>query len=212
MQNKTSLLLFFFFLSTFLKGQAAVELEKIQVLLAGIDNPITIAVDDLPDSCISVAVSIGNIKKERNGRYSWRVLLDTNKAVLTLTDRCNNEPLAKRQYSIRELTTEILLGAKYRSCRIDKKVFSEQAGLACVPIEGEIDTRLEIPGFQVYLQKESGKILEGHNIGARFSGNILTWVKSIETGDEIIFSQIMYKYPGAKQAKESNETLKFVIK
>ena len=77
MQNKTSLLLFFFFLSTFFKGQAAVELEKIQVLLAGIDNPITIAVDDLPDSCISVAVSIGNIKKERNGRYSWRVLLDT---------------------------------------------------------------------------------------------------------------------------------------
>jgi hypothetical protein len=212
MQNKTSLLLFSFFLSTFLKGQAAVELEKIQVLLAGIDNPITIAVDDLPDSCISVAVSTGNIKRERNGRYSWRVLLDTNNAVLTLTNRCNNEPLAKRQYRIRELATQILFGARYRSGRIDKKVFSEQAGLACIVMEGGFDARLEIQGFKVYLQKEYGKILEGHNIGARFSGNILTWVKSIETGDEIIFSQIMYKYPGAKQAKESTETLKFVIK
>ncbi|MEY3241503.1 MAG: GldM C-terminal domain [Bacteroidota bacterium] len=212
MRYKTTLLLFFFFLSAFLKGQAAVELEKIQVLLAGIDNPITIAVDDLPDSCISVAVSTGNIKRERNGRYSWRVLLDTNNAVLTLTDRCNNEPLAKRQYSIRELATQILLGARYRSGRINKKDFSEQKGLACIIMEGDVDGYIEIPGFQVYVQKKSGKILEGQNIGARFSGKTLTWVKSVETGDEIIFSKIMYKYPGAKQAKESTETLKFVIK
>jgi hypothetical protein len=213
MQNKTSLLLFFFFFSIFLKGQAAVELEHINVLLAEMDNPITIAVEDLPDSCLLVEVSTGRMNKSAKGHYAWYVSLDSNNATLTLTDTCHREQLCTRNYRIREIKSKILLGAMYHSCQMDAETFKAQLGIAAVLTEGGFDARCDIQSYHVrVVKKRYGKTLDGHNIGARFSGKILTWVQFVQTGDEIYFFQIMYQCPGMKAYRESTETLKFVIK
>lgn len=70
------------------------------VLVAGLENPVTIASGEVPDSCIMLQLNAGKIKKIGTGKYICHVTADTSIVKLSIKDTCNNELLGQRIYRI----------------------------------------------------------------------------------------------------------------
>jgi hypothetical protein len=194
-------------------GQIAVELEKMNVMVAGFENPITVAASDVSDSCITLRSNAGKIKKTGNGKYVYYVAKDTTVITLLITDTCNNELLGKRTYRVKKLPVEILLGARHRSKTMGNGEFKAQAGIAALITGFDIDAKCDMVGYDAYFfSKKTGELWKGYNTGARFEGAVLEKVQAVKPGDWIIFRQFSYRCPGMKEPMFSDEELFFEIK
>lgn len=194
-------------------GQIAVEVEKMNVMVAGLENPVTVVANDVPDSCIALESTVGKIKKIGRGKYICSVAADTSIVTLSIKDTCNNELLGQRIYRIKKLSIEILLGARYRSKTMGNGEFKAQGGIAARVTGYDIQANCDMVGFDAYFfSKKTGELWKGHNTGARFEGAVLEKQQAVKPGDWIIFRQFSYRCPGMKEPMFSDEELFFEIK
>jgi len=194
-------------------GQIAVEVEKMNVMVAGLENPITVVTSDVPDSCIMLQSNAGKIKKIGTGKYICSVTADTSIVTLLIKDTCNNALLGQRIYRIKKLSVEILLGARHRSKTMGNGEFKAQGGIAARVTGYDIEAHCDMVGFDAYFfSKKTGELWKGHNTGARFEGAVLEKQQAVKPGDWIIFRQFSYRCPGMKEPMFSDEELFFEIK
>jgi len=198
-------------------GQIAVEVEKMNVMYAGLENPVTIASGEVPDSCIMLQINAGKIKKVGTGKYVCEVMADSirlvGRATLLIKDTCSNELLGQRIYQVKHLPVEILLGARHRSKTMRNGEFKAQAGIVAQVTGYDIQAHCDMVGFEAYFfSKKTGELWQGHNTGARFEGAVLEKQQAVMPGDWVIFRQISYRCPGMKQPMFSDEELFFEIK
>lgn len=194
-------------------GQIAVEVEKMNVMVAGLENPITVVASDVPDSCIVLQSNAGKIKKIGTGKYICSVTADTSIVTLSIRDTCNKELLGQRTYRVKKLPVEILLGARHRSKTMGNGEFKAQGGIIAQVTGYDIDAKCDMVGYDAYFfSKKTGELWTGHNTGARFEGAVLEKQQAVLPGDWVIFRQISYRCPGMKQPMFSDEELFFEIK
>ncbi len=212
-KNWPTTLLIFCLFQNGLFGQIAVEVEKMNVLVAGLENPVTIVVSDVPDSCIELRTNFGRIRKVGTGRYVCYVTTDTIITKLSILDTCSNEVLGQRTYRVKTLPVEMQLGARHRSKTMGNGEFKAQAGIAAVVTGYDIDARCDMMGFDAYFfSKKTGELWKGHNTGPRFEGAVLEKVQAVMPGDWVIFRQMSYRCPGMKEPMFSGDELIFEIK
>lgn len=194
-------------------GQIAIEVVKTNVMVIGIVNPITVVANDVPDSCITLQSDIIKFKKLGNGRYDCYLTADTMVVALSIMDTCNNELLGQRNYRVRHLNVEILLGARHRSKTMGNGEFKAQVGIAAVITGVDIDAKCDMVGFDAYFfSKKTRELWKGHNTGARFEGAVLEKQQAVMPGDWVIFRQFSYRCPGMKAPTFSDDELFFEIK
>lgn len=193
-------------------GQIAIELKKMNLVVVGVDNPISVAVSDVPDSCLAIHPSFGEIRKAHKGRYYWRGNFDTTIVTLSITDTCKNEFIGKWIYRVRGLKVEVVLGKSRSVSLIGKGGFKAQLGIAALVVD-DFDARCNLIGFDAhFFSKKTGELWKGHNTGARFEGAVLEKQQAVMPGDWVIFRQISYRCPGMKQPMFSADELFFELK
>ncbi len=194
-------------------GKSPLKLEKMNVVYAGLENPVTVAASDIPDTCIALQSNAGKIKKIGTGKYICSVTADTAVITLLITDTCNNELLGKRTYRVKKLPVEILLGARHRSETMGNGEFKAQVGIAAVITGLDIDAKCNMVGYDAhFFSKKPGELWKGHNTGARFEGAVLEKVQAVKPGDWVVFRQFLYRCPGMKEPGFSDDELFFEIK
>lgn len=194
-----------------LAGQIAVELGGVDAMFEAIENTMTVVASDVPDSCLTLQASFGNIRKLGRGKYFWQGSSDTTFVTISIIDSCNNQPLDKRTYRVKELPVEIRLGGKHRGGIMGNGEFKAQPGFIAYIACCGFDARCEIIGFDAcFFSKKTGELWKGHNTGARFEGAVLQKQLTVMPGDWIIFRH--FEYRCGKQPKLSNEEFFFEIK
>lgn len=200
---------------TALNAQIAIELEKTNVMVAGVENPITVVSSDVPDSCLLLLPDLGKVYKTGKGHFWWGIGNDSllRRITIQILDTCSGAVLAKKVYRMRELPVEILLGARHRSRQMGNGEFKAQYGLAAVIMGYDICGTCEMDGFEAhfYSKKESNAWM-GHNSGGRFEGEVLKKQQAVLPGDQIVFKNIRYRCPGMKRSRISAAELVFEIK
>jgi len=207
-------LLIFCIFQNGLFGQIAVEVEKMNVMVAGLENPFTVVASDVPDSCIVLQSNAGKIKKVGTGKYICSaVTTDTSIVTLSIKDTCNNELLGQRIYRIKKLSVEFLLGARHRSKTMGNGEFKAQGGIIAQVTGYDIHAHCDMVGFDAhFFSKKAGELWKGHNTGPRFEGAVLEKQQAVMPGDWVIFRQFSYRCPGMKEPMFSDDELFFEIK
>lgn len=205
-------MMIFFFQQVASPAQVAVELEKMNMIVVGFYNPVSVVVSDLPDSCLFLEPSAGKISRNGRGQYLWHIT-DTATLTLSLTDTCHHELIARRIYRTRKLPVHFLLGAKQRSETISAGEFKAQAGIAPVISGHDVCATCEMTGFTArFFSKKTGRVWTGHNPGARFKGEVLRSAQSVEPGDWVRFSGFSFTCPGMTMLTADDHDLYFRIK
>ncbi len=198
-------------------GQVAVELSKMNVVYAGLDNPVTIAVSDVPDSCLLVVPSRGEIFRSRYtpGLYDWRVgLRDTAVVSLTLFDTTTNERIGTYFFRHRLLPEPVArLGGAHRSKTMGRGEFCAQGGVAMVLECCDIDALASVLSYEVVVfSKKYGSTWVGQNTGGRFNADVAEHIHRVVPGDWVLIQKIVYRMPGAAEPQHSGQELFFLIK
>lgn len=197
--------------------QVAVELSKMNVVYAGVDNPVRIVVNDVPDSCLLVVPSRGKVVRSRDtpGLYDWNIgLRDTAVVSLTLFDSTKNERIGTYFFRCKRLPEPVArLSATHRSKAMHRGEFCAQAGVAMI-LEGfDFDARVEVVHYEVVIfSKKYGSTWIGKNTGARFNPSVSEHINSVVPGDWALFRKIAYRMPGAAEPQHSSQELFFLIK
>lgn len=208
---QTGALIICFLQSAVLWGQAAVEVERMNVVIGGLENPLRIVVSDVPDSCLCLRTGSGTVVRYGAGRYGWRVGSDTTAAQLTILDSCHNEVVAQRIFRVKPVPVEVRLGY-HPSKAMTAGEFKAQGGLIAWVTDCDIEARFNIVGFTAqFFSKKTGEMWSGYNTGGRFEGAVLEKIQGVAPGDWVIFHTISYRYPGADRARFSEGELVFRI-
>jgi len=192
---------------------AAVELERVNVLYIGVENPLSVVSDTVPDSCIVLRPSDGILKKVAPGKYTWFLQTDSTTVQLALTDSCSGTEIGVRTYRVKmQYEVRAVLGSKYGGV-MGRGEFCAQAGIAVLLDGFDFDMRCTVKGYDVAIYKHSyGDALKLHNNGARFNASVQEKINSVTPGDRVHFYHIAYQCPGMSEPFHYAGDLHFSIK
>lgn len=209
------LVLLLLFWIKILSAQVVVAADGMNVVYLGLTNPISIAISDVPDSCLNVLASHGNIHRTGKGRFEWNIIEpDTNVAKLTIFDTRSCEQIAEYAFRVKKMPEPVaLLGARHRSKTMDIAEFKAQAGIANVIECCDFDAKAETIGFETVLfDHETRTTWIGRNAGARWTGETSAHLQKVRPGDWVVFRKIDYRQPGDKVPQRSSQELFFQLK
>lgn len=198
-------------------GQVAVELGKMNVVYAGVDNPVTIVVSDVPDSCLLVVPSRGKVVRSRYtpGLYDWNIgLRDTAVVSLTLFDTTKNERIGTYFFRYKLLPEPVArLGAAHGSKTMNRGEFCAQGGVAMILECCDFEAKVDVVSYEVVVfSKKYGSTWIGRNTGARFNADVAEHIHRVIPGDWVLIQKIAYRMPGAAEPQHSSQELFFLIK
>lgn len=194
----------------------AVELEKMNAVYAGMENPLRISVDGYPspDSLIEVTASFGELIPNGYGHFTWKIYSrDSSIATLTLRDTAADTIIAIRQYRVKQVPEPtILIG--YRDIeRFRTNNLSRAMGAAAILQNFDFHTKCEILSFDMeYVKKGQDATPVITNNGARFNERIQSYINQATPGDRYYFSNFKYVCGCDPQVRKHLESIGYIIK
>lgn len=194
----------------------AVELPRMNVVYLGVDNPIKIVVNDLPDSCVIVEASFGKIQKGKNAFYSWNGVANEDSLCLILFDTCHQQMIAKRDYRVFKIPVILSLGGTPRyskNSEIRLPEFRAMAGVAALISGFDICGSCQMHRYRTTVfSKTLKEPWIAINDGPRFGSAVSERFKSLKAGDWVRFDRFVYQCPGDINLQYPAEELLFKIK
>ena len=194
----------------------AIELEKMNAVFAGVENPFSISVDDYPnpDSLIKVTASFGELIPKGHGNYTWKICSrDSSMATLTLRDIVADTIIAVRQYRVKQVPEPtILIG--YRDIEgFRANNISRAMGAAAILENFDFHTKCEILSFDLeYVKKGQDASPVITNNGPRFNERIQSYIHQAAPGDRYYFSNFKYVCGCDPQVRKHLESIGYIIK
>jgi len=171
------------------------NLEKMNVLYIGIDNPIAISIPGVSPNDIQVeGVSNVTIKKVSEGGHYIATVSTPGEVTIKVSGNNITQNYFFRAKRIPDPVP--LLGARFPSKTIGNGEFRAQGGIAAVLMHFDFDAKCEILGYSMqYISKRKGTV-KLSNVGARWSEGVSNEISKASAGDIYMFEDIICKCPG----------------
>lgn len=182
-------------------GQVVVvALTKMNVLYRGIDNPISIAVENYPCNRIVAVSKVGKLEKDTGCHY---IFTDTSGAKEALIHVGVQEGdtvrwLSTYQFRIRNLPCPEITVADSRSRYHNKEVLLQNPELKLFYGESlfKVQKDQTILSWAVQLVRGDTVLYSSSGIeGGRFPNELIEVIRSAQANDRLIFSDITYSNP-----------------
>ena len=186
---------------TVIEPAATVSATMMNVLYAGIDNPISISVPGMPMSQINATMTNGSLT--RNGD-TWVARPTTvgSEAVITVTATVdgNSQTVNTTSFRVRKLpdpTPYIAFGHdKYLGGKpLSKGSLLQAPGIGAAIDDGLLDIEFSVLSFETVFFDQMGNAMPEISNGSRFSERQKAQMKSLSRGKRFYISRIKAKGP-----------------
>ena len=183
-----------FFLLSFVvaTGQKfSIAVDRMNILYVGIDNPLTIAVENYPNKSIIVKTDNGSISGG-NGRYVFRSS-KMGKADIILYKKSNGKlkEFGRWSYRVKLIPDPVAKVGPSAGGKIKKTILKYQQYIRAEFVGFEIDVHIPIDSFTVdIIRGDSCISKELKNYTLKFSGQLIEALAKIEPKDIVIFKDI----------------------
>lgn len=186
--KKQLLLLLFVVIVQFADGQVVVANDYFNYLYVGVENPISISANSIPDHNMTIAVNRGSLKKTGVGKYSWTVCSkEVNFVVIKIY---NKQTLVDSFFfKLKELPTPTVFIYSQDKEFLFKGTRGVRAEMENVPL----NVTLSIPSFLVTIIKKSGQTIKIENAGGAYTNETRKAFDMLVAGDRIILSDFTVK-------------------
>lgn len=169
----------------------SISSDNNRVLYAGIENPLTIAVDNISANKISAKSDNGTLTGE-NGRYNFYT--DTGSvANFTLYKKGSTESIGIMTFYIRQLPDPTPLIGGYKGGDIPSAVLRAQAGIR-TDRHYPYGRGLPVTSFTVSIIRNNNYVFrEINNEGNMFNEEVQNAFKQLKGGDSIVINNIFAK-------------------
>lgn len=171
---------------------ASVFLEKMNVLYAGIDNPVTISAGSAGKEKMQVSFTNGSITSAGGDHYTV-VPKTMGEARINVTVNGKTTPFLMRCKRLPDPTATV---GGNKGGRISSAVFKAQGGVIAKLLESEFNAPFVVLGYTVGANGGTiGTYRQAINEGARWSGNAASIINSCGPGTSVFFDNVRAKGP-----------------
>jgi gliding motility-associated protein GldM len=193
---------------------ATIAPELMNILYAGIDNPIRIAVPGAADANVTATISAGSLTSKGNGIWSALPILGSN-ATIAVSIKVGGKQLdvAKNTFRVRPLPPPMAFlnvtnpdgnKARYRGGPIGKSQLLATPAVSAAIDDGILDINFEVLGFEVQKFDAMGFAIKEASEGSKFSKRQVDMIRSMTRGQTILIRAIITKGPdGVTQTLQS---------
>ena len=191
---------------TVIDPMAAVSPTMMNVLYAGIDNPIDIAVAGMTHDRVNASMTGGNLVKN-GSNWTAKVSPDVEEATITVTAQENgrNRVISTQNFKVRSLpdpTPYIALGgnARHKSGKpISKSDLMASNGIGAAIDDGILDITFNVKEFETVFFDSMGNAMLERSEGANFSNRQKDAFKRLTRGKRFFISRIKAVGPDGKE-------------
>jgi GldM C-terminal domain len=188
----------------------AIMLKKQNIIFAGVENPMSIAVHDIPSEQIKVTAKGFTITNNGNGKYTataktagiGTILVETNGFSEEFEIRIKKIPDPVPRLGPRVFNNNMI---------IDKCWGVPVNGIAAILENFDFEAKCEIVSYSVTYIAPKQDPVQYTNKGARFSSDVQSLIDKAKPGDSYFFDEIKAKCPGDENPREIG-TMIFKIK
>lgn len=187
----------------------AVAADKMNVLYAGVDNPITISAAGVPSASMRVNASGTELRHLSGSAYIAKPD-QAGKAIITVY----GEGLAPAEfeYRVKKIPDPVLEIARKRGGTVPAATFRAQQGIIPVLEHFDFEARCEITGFEVVRKPAGADIAVALNNGGRFRETTKRLIQAAQRGDTYYFNDVKVRCPGDKGPAREMNSLIFKIR
>ncbi len=171
---------------------------KMNLLYAGVDNPISISSPGVALENLDVSISTGSIQRDiQPGSYIVRVPAEQREAIVKVSARIEGRLREQGEmlFRIRPVPDPIAQIAGIREGAINRAVLARATAVeATMPRDFEFDMNFNVVSFMMTIR--SGTILtERRATGNRLTDEMVTFIQNANRGDRVWFENIMARGP-----------------
>lgn len=181
------------------QSQIVVANEKMNIVYAGVDNPIEFLANNIDKSKLVVKASCGELTRTSTAKFTWRICNQNCSYVSFSIGVLKNNKfslLGTSDYRIKKIPTPTInFGStpEYRANSHGGNIIKHpQLGPRLSLDDFDFDVTFKVQEFDVEICKQSGDTLRFKNIGIEFNKNVKKEIEKLNVGDKICVSNIMY--------------------
>lgn len=171
-----------------------VQIDQCNQLYAGVDNAITVLVQQEGAVSLDQVTADGCRITGRNGHF---YVNPKSPGELALTVKTAKGDASFKYRVVPVGPVLALLGAQYRDgSQLGNGAFKAQGGMAAMLNCCGFDARCEIVSYTIIRVSKDNKVERAENTGARYGNSAQKIVQNAGSGDTYVYSHILAKCPG----------------
>lgn len=191
---------------TVVAPSASISPTLLNVLYAGIDNPLRIAVPGIPSEALSISASSGKLSQQQDGLWVLHPLKAGGEVTISVAARRSDgrqQPIAQQSFRVRSLPDPLpflLIQSKGGAQRFKGGRISRQALLTAGEVQAALDDsfldiRYTVLRFQLLAIDGLGNAVPEVAHGARFSERQLQLIRTTPLGRRLFITEIVAQGP-----------------
>jgi len=184
---------------------AVASADRYNILFAGIDNPLSIAVEKMSNKSVTVKASKGTITRISEGKYVYN---GTEYGVIDIiifrNDKGNLKEIRRIPFRVNPLPDPVVSLGAPRGGNIRQKLSFPQGGIIAKFEDVGFEAPIKVVSYTVFIiSKENCETKTLLNIGNRFNGGVSEELQRIRINDAVIIKNILVLMPDGKQRQIS---------
>lgn len=187
--------------------EIAVMLDKMNTVYVGADNPLHVVVSDVPPERLILTPSHGEITRNTNGGYNWRLCsFDSSRAWLVLADSVRENPFDTVFFRVKRMPEPEFELSK-------RKGHHSQGGIGwTLTHDSSENWRFELLSFEAEFFHKKSDPVTFVNRGMRFNSDVSEHINRVIPGDKVVFFNFKWKAGCDPTVRRSDQILGFRIK
>lgn len=184
------------------QANASIALDKMNVLYANIDNPVTVAASGGGDDKVKVFINGGggSLTKVGPGKYIARVANVTDDCKITVS--VDGKVAGISQFRVRTIPDPVAtVGGRAAGDNVNAGEFRSQAGVGAYIKDFPFELKYSVTGFTISADTDDGDIAEAAVTGNTWNPNAQRIVRGVKPGQLVTIDNIRAVGPDGRSRK-----------
>lgn len=186
---------------TVVEPLAVVSPQMMNVVYAGIENPIEVSVPGFSSQQITVIANNGILSKKGNN-WVLKPQLTSNEVVLKISAKTDDDKIisfGEKRLKIRQLPEPLpyLLtgGKKFKNGKVQKNSLISSEGIRSAIDDGILNIDFEVQSFSIISFDSMGNTILEKSNGNNFSGRQINLIRNLQRNSRLYITNIVAKGP-----------------
>ena len=171
----------------------AVSADKMNVLYAGVENPLSISAAGVPSEQVRVTANGLSLQKLSNGKYMAK---PSRPGLTEITVSGGGLPVTKFEYRIKAIPNPLVMLGNKMGGEISAGEIKVHAGLRAVLENFDFNARCQIQGFELVRAPKGKDIQTAINKGGDYTAATKRIIDKARRNDTFYFDKVKVRCPG----------------
>jgi len=175
----------------------AVSPTKMNVLYIGVDNPVQIAICDVPAKYITASIDNGTVESLGDGKFNVRVKEGSTEAIINVFESYNGKAtkIGDEKFRVKRIPDPVACVAGVKSGIINKNVIAASQMVVAKLENFDFDLTFTVTSFTFLIGSQGGDIISTIVSGNIIPADVIKKIINAASGMRIYFEDIRAKGP-----------------